>query len=122
MLQCRQIGGRLAVFVRSKSDKQLDQQVISAALADFVGSDSEVLIPLKALIGRSSFRSLIPPAGSGQGAVQCDALLAELKDIFAPKVLQQISFVLDGFLDLKTAGCLGRPGGPDRRHRPSSGR
>ena len=96
MASYRQIGGQLGAYIRA--DNPSTQQ-IHGLLADLLTGD-ELLLPMRDLVSRKCFINLQPFAGSGRGIVQRDACLQELARSYLPIVVDQISQVSNGMLDL----------------------
>jgi hypothetical protein len=97
----RSIGAQLASYLRSWNGLLPESSVLQAVVADLAGSDTELVLPLKALVGKPGFRSLAALAGSGTGEIYRNALLMEMKATFTPQVLDALSELIDGLLDLK---------------------
>lgn len=98
--QYRAIGGRLAVVLRQRQGQLPSPAAMQGIAADLVGDKTELLLPLKDLVSRPGFQSLISQAGSGRGTVERQALLAELEATFASTVIRAMGELLGGFLDL----------------------
>lgn len=92
----RQTGGRLGAYIRSK---QPTTQQIQALLGDLLSND-ELLIPAKDAVARPGFKQLASLAGSGTGSVQRNALLQELARAYLPSVVNDLSKLLNGMLDI----------------------
>ena len=101
--QYRAIGGRLAVVLRQRHGQLPAPAALQAIAADLVGARTELLLPLKDLVSRPGFQQLIAKAGSGGGAVERRALLADLEMTFTPAVISALEELLGGFLDLPSA-------------------
>jgi hypothetical protein len=56
-------------------------------------------IPLRDVVSRQSFQSLIPLAGSGGGDLQLKALVDDIRQLYHPDVVQALAEVLNGFLE-----------------------
>ncbi len=97
--QYRAIGASLAIFVREHGNN-CDSSVLTGVVADLVGDQTELLLPLKDLVSRPGFRALATKAGSGSGQLESDALLHQVKTIFSEKILEGLEELLGGFLDL----------------------
>ena len=54
--------------------------------------------PLRDLVTRQSFFSLLHKARSGAGLIQRDAVIQEMKSIYQPDILANLEEVLNGFL------------------------
>ena len=92
----REIGGSLGSYIRRSSPTT---QQIQALLGDLLPGD-ELLLPLRDVVARPSFRSLYELAGSGKGSIQRDALLQELARSYLHQIVDQVGQVLNGMLDL----------------------
>lgn len=99
----RVMGRRLAVVVRKGSVDTTSTAALQAVVADLIENQTELLPPLKDLVGRPAFQRLIPRAGSGTGSAERSALLQDLRRTFAPAVIQALAELLDSFLDLPSA-------------------
>ena len=97
----RGIGAQLASYLRSRDGLLPESSVLQAVVADLAGSDTELVLPLKALVSKPGFCSLAALAGSGTGEIYRNALLMEMKATFTPQVLDALSELIDGLLDLK---------------------
>jgi hypothetical protein len=95
----RALGSHLAVFIKHRSPEQLTASSLQAVIADLAVDHSDLIAPLKDLVSRQSFLSLIPHATSGGGAIQRDALIQEISRVYHPAVLIEIEDVLNGFLE-----------------------
>ena len=119
----RVMGRRLAVVVRKGAVDTTSTAALQAVVADLIENQTELLPPLKDLVGRPAFQRLIPRAGSGTGSAERSALLQDLQRTFAPAVIQALAELLDSFLDLPSvhrlkdtsrnngSPCLSRPQG-----------
>jgi len=96
----RRIGADLARFVRQQGGQLPSASALQGVVADLVAGQAELLLPLRDLVNRPTFRALAGLAGSGSGVVQRDALLQELRSTFAPGLLASLRETLNGFLDL----------------------
>ena len=99
----RVMGRRLAVVVRKGAVDTTSTAALQAVVADLIENQTELLPPLKDLVGRPAFQRLIPRAGSGTGSAERSALLQDLRRTFAPAVIQALAELLDSFLDLPSA-------------------
>ena len=102
----RRIGADLARFVRQQGGQWPSASALQGVVADLVAGQAELLLPLRDLVNRPTFRALAGLAGSGSGVVQRDALLQELRSTFAPGLLAAIKETLNGFLDLPAESGL----------------
>ena len=96
----RAIGSQLAVVIRNGAARPTSTTALQAVVADLVGNETELLLPLKELVGRPAFQRLVPKAGSGSGSAERLALLQELQRTFAPAITLALEELLGGFLDL----------------------
>lgn len=96
----RAIGGRLALFVRQQQAAFPSVSALQAVAADLAADQSQMVLPLRELVSRPGFRALAPRAGSGSGALECQALLQTLDATFTPTLIAALGEVLAGFLDL----------------------
>lgn len=109
----RRIGADLARFVRQQGGQLPSASALQGVVADLVAGQAELLLPLRDLVNRPTFRALAGLAGSGSGVVQRDALLQELRSTYAPGLLASIRETLNGFLDLPA-----EPGFPSAAQAP----
>ena len=94
----RALGAQLAEFIKHRSAEQSTSAPLQAVIADLAVVHPDLIAPLKDLVSRQSFRSLIPHASSGGGVIQRDALIQEISRTYHPAVLVAIEDVLNGFL------------------------
>ena len=99
-LRWRELGQRLARTLSQSSSPIATPARLQGLVADLVADRQELLLPLKDLVSRPAFQSLIPRAGSGSGAVQRDVLIQALATTFTRPVIEVLAEVLNGFLDL----------------------
>ena len=99
----RSFGSRLADVLRQSQGPLPAGPVLQAIAADVLGDRTDLLIPLKYLVACPGFGRLISKAGSGSGAVERQALVADLEKTFSPSVINAIDELLGGFLDLPVA-------------------
>ncbi len=95
----RALGSELADFIKATPGDQITTPSLQAVIADLAVDHPDLVAPLKDLVSRQTFRSLIPMATSGGGAIQRDALIQEISRIYHPDVLVDIEEVLNGFLE-----------------------
>ena len=95
----RALGSELAGFIVARSDEQLTTASLQAVIGDLAVDHPDLVAPLKDLVSRQSFRSVIPHASSRGGAIQRDALIQEISRIYHPAILTAIENVLNGFLE-----------------------
>lgn len=96
----RELGQRLAHALRQGNGAITTPARLQGLVADLAADQQELLLPLKDLVNRPAFQALIPRAGSGSGAVQRDVLIQAMEATFSRQVMQALTEVLDGFLDL----------------------
>ena len=95
MSKYRQVGGRLAAYIRTNNPST---QQIQGLLADLLAGD-ELRHTMREVVSRASFHSLQALAGSGGGAVERDALLQELANRYLPSVVDEVGQLINGLLD-----------------------
>ncbi len=95
---------------------------LQGMIADLAADFPELLVPLRDLVTRPTFQGLIAKAGSGSGALQRDALINEVRPVFSVQVLDALTEVLDGFLNLPTSPVHQQTPAAEERHRQPAGR
>lgn len=98
MASYRQVGGKLAAFIRTRNPSS---QQIQGLLSDLIFEDS-ILVAVRDLVTRRSFVSIKHLAGSGSGEVERDSVLAELSETYLPSVINELTELLNGYLDLNS--------------------
>lgn len=96
----RAIGQRLADFVRAQGEQLPPPAVLQGVVSDLAAGEVDLVLPLKHLIAMPGFRAVACKAGSGSGALERDALLQSLGDLFSTRISGALTEVLTGFLDL----------------------
>lgn len=96
----RSLGADLARYVRAWGGSSPSAARWQSLVADLVSDHPGLELPLRDLINRPGFQALLARAGSGEGALERDALMQQLQSTFAPQVLMAVEAVLNGFLDL----------------------
>ena len=109
----KDLGSRIGEYVQCQSGDILNIQTLHGVIADLTSEMPELQVPLKDLVSRQSFTTLFPYARSGNGSIQRDALIQEIKWVYRTDILAQIEEVLNGFLDL--SGSIILPAPQDRR-------
>ena len=107
---CRQLGERLATFVRSADFSAPGSNLLVGVVADLVADDPEMGPPLRDLVTRPVFQDLVLYASKGgaRALVQRDSLLAELSRTYKPDVVSAVGDVLNGFLNIKNSARLSK--------------
>ena len=120
--QYRAIGGQLAQYLRRREGPWPSTPTLHGVAADLVGAHTDLALPLRELVGRPAFRSLAEKAGSGGGLLERDALLQDLRQTFAPAVVEGLAEVLNGLLELPSGSVsiLGEPASEQRPAPPST--
>lgn len=95
----RCLGSSLAEFVKSRPVDQLTTASLQAVISDLAVDHVNLIAPLKDLVSRKSFQSLIPSASSGGCGIQRDTLIQEISRVYHPAILKSIEDVLNGFLE-----------------------
>lgn len=98
--QYRDIGTRLALYLRQRQDDWPSSAALQGIVADLLATHVALALPLKDLVSRPAFRTLLRKAGSGSGGLERDALLQDLQRTFAAEVVNDLAEVLNGILDL----------------------
>ena len=95
----RQIGQALAAHLNQTSGVP-SVAALQGMIADLAPDHPELLLPLRDLVARPGFQGLVTKAGSGGGALQRDAMLNEVRPLFSTQVMEALTEVLNGFLNL----------------------
>ena len=94
-LNYRILGRNYSLYLRNnKPSLSQSQSFLSDALAE-----DNLLPSLRDLISRPGFASIQLLAGTGQGLIERDSLLHELRKTYLPSVIEDITSFLDGILD-----------------------
>jgi len=94
-LNYRIIGRSYSLYLRkNKPSLSQSQSYLSDALAD-----DNLLPSLRDLISRPGFASIQSLAGTGQGLIERDSLIYELRKTYLPSVVEDVTHFLDGILD-----------------------
>lgn len=81
-----------------------NRQQLQGMVRDLVGGDESLLPPLQHLIALPAFLALDPETTSrAQRLLGRDQLLAELADLYQPRVVERLRVFLEGYLDLDIA-------------------
>jgi len=110
----RSLGASFAIYVRANREALGSTTQLQAVVADILGADQSLLLPIKELIAAPAFRQLAPLAGSGTGAVQRDSAIQSLAGTFSMGVVADLEIFLGGFLDLPTKPGPARGPAPTR--------
>jgi len=94
------IGVEFERNIRQGSGVDCSTSVLQGLIADLTAENHELYAILKDLVGRQSFKVLLPLAGTGTGRLEKDALIQEINRVYLPAVCYQVSQFLDGFLGL----------------------
>ena len=92
------LGLALGRFVKEQGQRHPAQ--LTAVIADLSADHPDLQAPLRDLVTRESFLSLLHKARSGGGLIQRDAVIQEMKSIYQQDILANLKEVLNGFLDL----------------------
>jgi len=95
MVDYRQVGGRIGLYIRTRNPTT---QQIQALISDLLAGD-DLLLPMRDVIARPWFSALQDLAGSGRGCVPRDAGLQELAKSYLPQVVENVRQLLNGMLD-----------------------
>lgn len=110
----RSLGAAFAVYVRANQQALGSTTKLQAVVADILGSEQSLLLPIRELIAAPAFRQLAPLAGSGNGAVQRDSAIQSLAGTFSAGVIADLEIFLGGFLDLPAKADSRRDPAPPR--------
>lgn len=97
--QYRAIGAQLAVHVRQQQGGAPSVVMLRALTTDLAAGQSQLVLPLRELVSLPGFAALLAKAGSGGGAVESQALLQTLAEIFLEPLIAALAEVLAGFLE-----------------------
>lgn len=92
------LGLALGRFVKEQGQRHPAQ--LTAVIADLSADHPDLQAPLRDLVTRESFLSLLHKARSGGGLIQRDAVIQEMKSIYQQDILANLEEVLNGFLDI----------------------
>lgn len=109
------IGHGLASFIQKNQPEPPTVLALHAAAADLLGSENQLLIPLRALTSTAAFHSLINELNSGDSAIlslRKDAILSELSSLFTKEVIECLSEILNGYLGIDVVGQTAPTGAP----------
>jgi len=98
----RSLGASFAVYVRANRKALGSTTKLQSVVADILGADQSLLLPIKELIAAPAFKQLAKLAGSGTGSVQRDSAIQSLAGTFSTGVVADLEIFLGGFLDLPT--------------------
>lgn len=95
----------LGVSLRFRSfSGNASRQKHDGMVRDLVGADQTLLAPLRHLLGNPSLFAVDPASASvAERLGTRDQLLADLADVYQPKVVERLRAFLDGYLDLAPA-------------------
>lgn len=110
----RQIGRVLASHLKQCSVVP-SVAAMQGMIADLAADHPELLLPMRDLVTRPHFQGLIAKADSGGGALQRDALLNELRPLFSAQVLDALTQLLNGFLNIPST-----PPSPNQEQAPET--
>jgi hypothetical protein len=102
--QCRDyraIGKNLSFVLRQRQGQLLSTASLQAIAADLVGENTDLLPPLKDLVSRPSFQSLISKASCSRQTMERLALLSDMSETYTPTVMAALEELLDGFFDVQ---------------------
>jgi len=98
----RQIGQALADHIIQSSGVPTGA-ALQGMIADLAADQPELLLPMRDLVSRPAFKALFTKANSGGGMLQRDALINEVRPLFSDQVLEALSELLNGFLNLQSS-------------------
>jgi len=94
------IGVKFERNIRQGSGVDNSTSVLQDLIAELTAENHELSEILKDLVGRQSFKVLLPLAGAGTGRQKKDALIQEINRVYPPAACYQVSQFLDGLLGL----------------------
>jgi hypothetical protein len=107
----RSLGAQLAKYVRDRPGSSAHSiSAMQSVIADLTADQPDIGTPLRDLVARTQFQTLIPLAASGTGEIQRNALIGEVRRIYNPDVVFALQEFLNGFLE-----CSGGSGAPAQR-------
>lgn len=101
-MDSRQIGQALASHINQSSGVPTGA-ALQGMIADLAADHPELQLPMRDLVSRPAFQLLIAKANSGGGMLQRDALINEVRPLFSAPVLEALSELLNGFLNLPSS-------------------
>ena len=93
------LGRQLGEYVQSQEGKDISATALQGVIADLAAGMPVLQAPLRDLVSRQDFYTLLPHARAGTGLIQRDALIQDISRVYRPDVLAQVEEVLNGFLD-----------------------
>jgi len=96
----RSLGAQLAKYVRDRPGSSGHSiSAMQSVIADLTANQPDIGPPLRDLVARIQFQTLIPLAASGTGEIQHNVLIAEVRRIYHPDVVFVLQEFLNGFLE-----------------------
>jgi len=96
----RSLGASFAVYLRANPSALSSASKMQAVIADILGTDQSLLLPIRELISQPAGIPLLKLAGTGTGAIQRDTALQSISTVFSSSILSELEVFIDGFLDL----------------------
>ena len=97
--ELRNIGSQLAQYVRQQGGNPPSAGALQGVVADLAAKMPDLQAPLRDLVTRQTFQTLLPHALSAGGSVRRDALIQEISRVYNADILLEVEEVLNGFLD-----------------------
>ena len=96
----RSLGAQLAKYVRDRPGSSGHSiSAMQSVIADLTANQPDLGTPLRDLVARTQFQTLIPLAASGTGEIQRNALIMEVRRIYNPDIVFALQEFLNGFLE-----------------------
>jgi len=109
----RALGAQLAKYVRNRPGSSGHAiSAMQSVIADLTADQPDLGPPLRDLVARAQFQTLIQLAGSGTGEIQRNALINDLSRIYNPDTLSTIQEFLNGFLECSGGSASPAPRAP----------
>lgn len=102
----KDLGNQLGRYLQQEIANHPLPAALQAVVADLAADLPDLQAPLRDLVSRPTFQSIIPYAQSGKsGLAHRDALIEEISRIYRPEVVLAIGEVLDGIMGSSEDGA-----------------
>lgn len=93
-----ELGRRIRSICLRNSGPGSNRTVLAAAIADLLEGDTFLLIPLRDLVCKPAFQTLVASDSSSSVLMAKEAILADLRATYHPSVTSRLSGVVEGIL------------------------